>query len=63
MKILFRLLAFPFVAVIILIAAVRNYSYTLIHWLLYGGELITYDKVFNPESVRDLIKKQLTTNP
>lgn len=51
-KILFRLIAFPFVAAFILIAAIRNYFYTCYLFLSGGGELVTYDKVFNPETIR-----------
>jgi len=57
MKYFFRLIAFPFVAIIILIASLRNYFYTCWLWLSRGGELLTYDEVFNPESIRDQFKK------
>ncbi len=56
-KIIFRLIAFPFVAGIIGIAAVRNYLFTLWLWLRYGGELMMYDEVFNPETLRELLKQ------
>ena len=64
-KILFRLLALPFVAGIILIAAIRNYFFTLWLFINRGGQLLTYDKVLNPETIREqfievekLIKKE-----
>ncbi len=53
MKILFRLLTLPFVASIILLAAIRNYIYTLYLWIRGGGELITHDDAFNPATHRD----------
>ncbi len=56
-KILFRVIAFPFVAVIILIASVRNYLYTCWLWLKGGGELSIYDDTFNPETIRDQFTK------
>ncbi len=55
-KILFRLIAFPFVAIIILIAAIRNYFFTLWLWLRYGGELMMHDETFNPETFREQLK-------
>jgi hypothetical protein len=59
MKIIFRVIAFPFIAVIILIAAIRNYFYTLWLWLSNGGELNMHDDVFNPETHREqFIKMQ-----
>lgn len=63
-KILFRLIAFPFVAVIILIASIRNYFYTCFLWLRYGGELTMHNDTFNPETLRELfIKMQELVNP
>ena len=56
LKLLFRLLAFPFVAVVILIAAIRNYFFTCWLWLSKGGELMTHDDVFNPTTMRENIK-------
>ena len=56
-KILFRIIAFPFVAGMILIAAIRNYLYTCWLWLRHGGELLTHDDVFNPETIREQLKK------
>lgn len=56
-KIIFRLLAFPFIAVIILISSARNYFYTCYLWLKNGGEISVYDDVFNPETIRDQFKK------
>lgn len=57
MKLIFRLIAFPFVAGLILIASIRNYFYTLWLWVSRGGELVTHDEVFNPETIRDQFKK------
>lgn len=56
-KIIFRIIAFPFVAVIVLIASIRNYLYTCYLWLRYGGELMMHDKVFNPETIREQVTK------
>ncbi len=51
-KIIFRLIAFPFVAGVILIAVIRNYLYTCWLWLSRGGELTAYNDTFNPETIR-----------
>lgn len=51
-KIFFRLLAFPFIACIVLIAATRNYFWTLWLWTTRGGELTTHDDVFSPDTIR-----------
>jgi len=56
-KIIFRIIAFPFVAAIILIATIRNYFYTCWLWLSRGGELLTHDAVFNPETCREQFLK------
>lgn len=56
-KIIFRIIALPFVAVIVLIASIRNYIYTLWLWLSRGGELLMHDDTFNPETIRDQFKK------
>ena len=58
-KYFFRIVAFPFVACIILIVAIRNYLYTCWRWLRYGGELMTHDKVFNPETIRELLHEAM----
>lgn len=55
-KIIIRLLALPFVAGIILIAAIRNYFFTLWLWVSRGGELMMYDETFNPETIREMLK-------
>lgn len=57
MKIFIRIIAFPFVACIILIATIRNYLFTCWLWLRYGGELMTHDDTFNPETIRAQLKK------
>lgn len=51
-KIFLRIISFPFIAGIILIAAIRNYFYTCWMWLSRGGQLNTYDDIFNPETIR-----------
>ena len=56
MKILVRIVAFPFVFALSLIAAVVmiakfNYAY-----LRYGGEFITYEKL-KPETIKDVLSK------
>ena len=56
-KIIFRIIAFPFVAAIILIAAIRNYFYTCWLWLRHGGELTTHDEVFNPDTIRNQVEE------
>lgn len=56
-KILFRLIVFPFVAAVILLAAIRNYFYTCWLWISKGGELLTYDETFNPETIRQQFER------
>lgn len=56
-KIFIRLLAFPFVAGIVLIASIRNYLFTCWLWLRYGGELMMNDETFNPDTIREQLKK------
>jgi len=56
-KILFRLIAFPFVAGVVLIAMIRNYFFTCWLWLSRGGELMMHDDTFNPETLRESVKK------
>ncbi len=51
-KVIFRILALPFVAGIVAIALLRNYFFTLYLWLRNGGELLAHDKTFNPETMR-----------
>ena len=56
MKIFVRVIAFPFVFALSLIAAIVmiakfNYAY-----LLYGGEFITYEKL-KPETIKDALSK------
>lgn len=56
-KILFRLIVFPFIASVIVISGIRNILYTCYLWLSRGGELSMHDEVFNPETHRELSLK------
>ena len=58
-KFIFRVLALPFVAGVVLLATIRNYFYTLYLWLKGGGDLSVYDDVFNPESIRQQFMKSI----
>lgn len=43
-KFLFRLISFPFWAGLVLIALFYKFLYACYHYLIYGGELISYVK-------------------
>jgi hypothetical protein len=58
-KILFRLLAWPFVFGILLLSILRNFLFTNWQWLRHGGEFMVHDEVFNPESMRKLLKDKI----
>jgi hypothetical protein len=65
-KILFRLIASPFVLVLIILAAIRYVIREFISYLRYGGELIFYSKEVNPttfsETIHKIIKENETNN-
>lgn len=55
LKIFFRVLGLPFVAGLVLIALIRDYTWFLIRWLMYGGQAMAWSKDANNDDVRELI--------
>ncbi len=56
-KILFRLIAAPFVLVLIIFAAIRYVIREFVSYLRYGSELIFYSKEVNPTTFSETVHK------
>ena len=56
-KILFRLIAAPFVLVLIILAAIRYVIREFVSYLRYGSELIFYSKEVNPTTFSETVHK------
>ena len=55
-KILFRILSFPFYFGLATLASVRTILINCALWLRYGGETMRYDKKFNPDTIGQMLK-------
>lgn len=53
-RFLTRVLALPFLAVVILIHVLTKWMQFCIHFLIHGGEIISYDKNLNQKKITDL---------
>ena len=58
-KIFFRLLSLPFIMGISLLAALRNTVMLWVRWVCFGGELMTWDKEFNPNTIANLLTNKI----
>lgn len=55
-KILFRILSFPFYLCLLIIGFIRIILVDSALWLRYGGETMRYDKKFNPDAIGQMLK-------
>ena len=55
-KILFRILSFPFYLGLATLASIRTILINCALWLRYGGETMRYDKRFNPNTIGQMLK-------
>lgn len=55
-KILFRILSFPFYLCLLIIGFIRIILVNSALWLQYGGETMRYDKRFNPSAIGQMLK-------
>jgi len=61
-RLLFRLIALPFVSVIIVIAGIRNILYNIGLFIFFGGEMMTFKAKNESKTVNDcyeLLKTKL----
>lgn len=56
-KILFRILSLPFLFVFVFFAKLRDTLVICFLWVRYGGEIIPYQKHFNPTLIGELLTK------
>lgn len=57
LKIVIRIIGFPFVLCFILISSIYQIIVSLINYLTYGGEFIVYTKENNPKQILDVYKE------
>ena len=57
LKIIFRLIALPFYAIVLIISLIRVFILHMIHFIIYGGEEIAYNKTFNPQTIAALLQE------
>ena len=55
-KIIFRILSFPFYLGLVTLASVRTILVNSALWLRFGGETMRYDRKFNPEAIGQMLK-------
>jgi len=56
-EILLRLIAFPFMAAVVLIHHIRIYITVMLGYLIYGGEAIMYSKKVNKKRIYEVFLK------
>jgi len=54
MKILFRLLAFPFILSLAILSSIMRIGYFAYHFLMYGGETMVYLNKDEPKTINDI---------
>jgi hypothetical protein len=52
-NLIFRLIVLPFISVIVVIASTRNALYTIVSFILFGGEWNSYRKLNESKSIND----------
>lgn len=55
----FKIIIFPAWLFIIIIACIRMILFSILNYIAYGGEQITYNKYFNPKTIQDLFMEKI----